>query len=85
MGGESNYKLLFPFSLYYIDKELVQRADDTLLVTERRDLMMPSDGDWKLPNIKPLTKPIIPYGPDEAARLFLDCFYQRGFINICKP
>jgi hypothetical protein len=51
-------------------------ADATLLVTEQRDLMHKNAPDWEI-GIEPLEDVhIIPYGPEDAERMFLDRFHQ---------
>jgi len=67
----------------FVDRDLVQLADDILLVTERRDLMTLTNENWGMARtVLPLKNTIIPYCPDEAKRLFLDIFYSREISNI---
>ncbi len=49
----------------------VREADDVLLVTEARDLMVEPPADWFL-EAEPLTGHIEPLGPTDAEALFLE-------------
>jgi hypothetical protein len=49
----------------------VRVADDILLATEARDLMAPPPEPWPLAQ-RPLPEPIVPLGPVEAERAFLE-------------
>lgn len=53
----------------------IKDADNTALMTERRDLMAPSEHKWSVPN-PPLDSPIFPVGPHIAEHLFLERFRE---------
>lgn len=53
----------------------VKRADDTLLATECRDLLCPTDDPWRI-DVEPLAARIEPVGPQQAERMFLERFRE---------
>lgn len=64
---------------YGLDPELpetVRRADDVMLATEWRDLMVQGVWKWQDFNVKPLEQPIEPVNALTARTIFLDRFYQ---------
>jgi hypothetical protein len=63
------------FGLSWPMPDAVREADDMLLVTECRDLMLPPPAPWGIV-ADPLAERIEPVpGPPEAERLFLDRFH----------
>lgn len=63
------------FGLAWPMPQEVRHADDVLLATERRDLMPPDPAPWGLRG-DALPEAIVPLGPEEAERLFLDRFQE---------
>ena len=61
------------FGLTWPWAEEVKRADNVLLLTEKRDLMGREPKPWQ-DTAKPLDKTIIPLPPKEAERLFLEYY-----------
>jgi hypothetical protein len=55
----------------------VRIADEVLLATEARDLMLPAPADWRL-RAEPLEERIEPWGPARARTEFLDMFARVG-------
>jgi hypothetical protein len=55
----------------------VKAADLTLLATEKRDLLPTCGGHWAmLDGVPVLPSPIVPVGPVQAKRMFLQRFYE---------
>ncbi|MFH2008786.1 MAG: phosphohydrolase [bacterium] len=63
------------FSLPWPMPDAVRKADDILLVTEARDLMVAPPEPWGL-DAQPLDAPIVPRPPAEAEALFLQRYEQ---------
>jgi len=61
------------FGLAWPMPEAVRTADDVLLVTEARDLMVEPPADWRLA-VEPLADRIEPLAPAAAEALFLERF-----------
>lgn len=51
--------------------QIIKDADDILLATEKRDLMVPSEHKWLLVNAKPANFHIVPFSHKKAKRKFL--------------
>lgn len=65
------------FGLHLEMPAIVKRGDEVLLMTEKRDLMGPPPAPWSVAQgapVKPLDEVIVPWGPDEAERRFLERF-----------
>jgi len=59
----------------------VKRADIRMMATEIRDLMpkMPDFSIWSIGDSNPVKELIVPWTPDQAERLFLECYNKfRG-------
>jgi len=77
-----NNTCYFPTRNFIPVSQVVKKADDILLATEKRDLMEREPQSWKL-EAEPLAKKIIPYSSKDAERLFLDEFHRlHGGIKI---
>jgi hypothetical protein len=51
----------------------VRLADDTLLATECRDLLCPSEDPWRI-EVEPLAERIVPLSAGRAEQMFLERF-----------
>ena len=58
----------------------VKRADDILLVTEKRDLLVPASGKWKIDEV-PLEERIEPWTQEKAMIEFLRAMGEYGAKN----
>ena len=56
-------------------KEIIKWADNTLLMTEARDLMKMPPSDWSIKE-EPLKEKIITYSDIEAEKIFLEYFNE---------
>lgn len=81
-GKFQNYKdyekqlqdlIYIKYGLSTIEPPDVKQADLNMLATEARDLMAPLHPEWAQP-CEPLPFKIVPLGPSEAKKLFLDRF-----------
>lgn len=68
------------FGLPHTPPVSVKYADLTLLATERRDLMPPSEDIWVIiDGIAPLPTTIVPWSPEQACAEFLEHYeYLKG-------
>jgi hypothetical protein len=57
----------------------VKEADDVALVTERRDLMVPSSKSWTV-QAEPAKETIIPLGPAEAKEEFIQRYRHLFYL-----
>lgn len=64
------------FNLPWPMPEAVKHADDILLMTERRDILLPTIDPWKLDDVEPLADIIRPWTPQEAMLSFLHTFNE---------
>jgi hypothetical protein len=58
------------FGLPIVEPSEVKRADDVLLMTEKRDVMPESQWEWR-ETAEPLTERIVPWNPGIAREAFL--------------
>ncbi|MFA7219323.1 MAG: hypothetical protein WC119_02330 [Synergistaceae bacterium] len=62
------------FDLPWPIPEVVKHADDVLLMTERRDLLLPTQDPWTISDTDPLSESIVPMTSIEAELAFLQRF-----------
>lgn len=63
------------FGFAWPEETCVKRADNCMLMTERRDLMLWTPDEWDIPE-QPCAISIRPWGPQEAKELFLRAFSE---------
>jgi hypothetical protein len=64
------------FDLPWPIPESVKHADNVLLMTERRDILLPTISPWKIDDVDPLTENIKPMTSQEAMLLFLQTYNE---------
>lgn len=71
IAGRFSLKYPMPESI----AEIVKKADNIILMTEKRDNMAKCDYSWGLEGkVWPDRKHIVPYSPEEAKRGFMECY-----------
>lgn len=64
-----------------VEPDEVKDADNRLLATEVRDLMVADPGDWKvLEGVEPLPEAIVPWSPEYAKSAFMFRYYQLARV-----
>jgi 5'-deoxynucleotidase YfbR-like HD superfamily hydrolase len=56
--------------------EEIHHADNVLLATEKRDLMVAQPASWGLEGVEPLEEVIIPLSPEESKKAFLERYEE---------
>lgn len=64
------------FDLPDYEPKIVKRFDLVLLVTEKRDLLAPSDEPWPDYGVEPLRHKLETWNPENARRIFLERFHD---------
>jgi len=68
----------FRFPVWMMNDAAVKRADNVVLMTEKRDLLAPAPAEWKLgqcqDDVEPLADPIVPWSSRDAQYRFLNTF-----------
>ncbi len=57
-------------------RDVIDTADERMLATEKRDVLTRSDLPWSYPKLGPIDRVIVPVGPKEAKRLFVERFNE---------
>ncbi len=71
------------FGLSYDEPACVKRADETLLMTEKRDLMPGSPAKW-LESAEPLPERIVCWTPEWARHQFMKRAAEIGLFGESK-